>query len=102
MAVHLNLAQHLIPSRFTIRDFLLRTQYHALARYIPLRYSTSMIIAGAAPALSLLSGQGTAVTIWWSLTGLMVGLCWLFHHWEQESKESLRKLEGMKYTAKGA
>jgi hypothetical protein len=102
LLLFVNLNQHFLPPHLTIKNWLYSMSRSDLAAWIPLSYKQTVAIAVVAPVLSLIAWRSASCSLWWSLAGLVTGLCWVIERWNQEGERQVQELEGLKYEAKGA
>jgi hypothetical protein len=100
--IHVNLNQHFLPPRHTLKAWLHSVSRSDLAAWLPVKYQILAATSAMAPVLSVAMLRSAATTLWWSLTGIIVGVCWIIERWDAESESRVRELENMRYEAKGA
>ncbi|KAJ3553839.1 hypothetical protein NM688_g3404 [Phlebia brevispora] len=67
-----------------------------------LSYTTLFGASSAAPVLCLLTGGDWRDIAWWAVADAVILLLWIAEHWAAEEAKNIRKLESMRYDARGA
>jgi hypothetical protein len=65
-------------------------------------YAQVYAMTAIAPTYCSLMGQGLANTVWWSFALIAVSLHHFFHSLIYWGRESISRLEALKYEARGA
>lgn len=95
--LHANLTAHIFPP-----DHYVRLSLASISSNLPLPYYVVFVASGLAPALSLLLRQSWAEILWWMTTPALAWFVYGAQKWMKEEDESIRRLEGMRYDARGA